>query len=218
MTPFLLSAVSLLVILWLIKKSIESTSRKRKNAPYPPGPKPKPLIGNVLNFLMSKGQEVYLEWGKKYQSNILYTSALGNDILILNKLEDAKKLLECWVRRYSDRPDIPTLKLQISQQNFWAEAAHGYYLLLLKKVREMLSQLLIDPENFEQHHKMLSISAPMITMYGYKVNSFEDPCIIAADESITAGSKLVLPGGTWLNTIPVLTKINGPLWFPGATT
>lgn len=204
--------------------------------------------------------------------NFVYASALGNNVLILNKIEDADELFERRAGIYSDRPVIPMLKLwvkqlhtlisdvimlfslgwdynfsflpygkswrfhrQICQQNFRAEAARGYYPLLLKKVHEMLSRLLTDPDKFEEHHKMwvlyphfsgifhrfryrLSISVPMITMYGYEVKSFEDPCIVAAEESIAAGVPFMLPGGTWLNTIPALTKINLPLWFPGATT
>jgi len=42
--------------------------RRRKDAPYPPGPSPKPLIGNILDFPLVKVPETYLEWGKKYNS------------------------------------------------------------------------------------------------------------------------------------------------------
>lgn len=62
----------------------------------------------------------------------------------------------------------------------------------------------------------LSISIPMITMYGYEVESFQDPCIVAAEESVAVGGDLLLPGRSWINTFPVLRYV--PPWFPGATT
>ena len=58
----------------------------------------------------------------------------------------------------------------------------------------------------------------MMTMYGYDVKSFEDPCIVAAEGGITAGTPFLVPGGTLINTFPILAKIKVPLWLPGAST
>lgn len=43
------------------------TSRKQRR-PYPPGPKPKPIIGNSLDLPTTDLPNVYVEWGKKYNS------------------------------------------------------------------------------------------------------------------------------------------------------
>lgn len=53
-------------------------------------------------------------------------------------------------------------------------------------------------------------------MYGYDVDSVEDPCIQAADESIFTSSKLFLPGGSLVNLFPFIRYI--PAWVPGATS
>lgn len=63
-----LSVVGLFLIVWIAKKLVESSSVNRQNVPYPPGPKPKPVIGNALDIPTSNAHEVYLEWGKRYQS------------------------------------------------------------------------------------------------------------------------------------------------------
>ncbi|KAF8889559.1 cytochrome P450 [Gymnopilus junonius] len=209
------------LIVW---KVISYWLKNSQSAPYPPGPKPKPLIGNALDLPTSSSPEMYVEWGKKYQSDFVYASAL-----------DADEILDRRARKYSDRPALPILKLMdwewnlasqrygaswrfhrtICQQNFRAVAARDYYPPILEKTHEMLHRLLEDPDNFEEHNKMLSISIPMMTMYGYEVKSFQDSCIVAADESLRLGASLLLPGGTWINVIPALRYI--PSWFPGAT-
>jgi hypothetical protein len=35
---------------------------------YPPGPKPKFLIGNALDFPKDNARRVFAEWGRKYNS------------------------------------------------------------------------------------------------------------------------------------------------------
>ena len=42
--------------------------------------------------------------------NVLYGSALGNHVVILNKWEDAEELLENRSVKYSDRPWIPMIE------------------------------------------------------------------------------------------------------------
>ena len=60
-------AVALLLI---IAAKLAYDSLKR-NAPYPPGPKPKFLIGNALDFPKDNARRVFAEWGKRYNSAIL---------------------------------------------------------------------------------------------------------------------------------------------------
>jgi hypothetical protein len=56
----------------------------------------------------------------------------------------------------------------------------------------------------------------MKTMYGYDVESIDDPCVVAADKSVTLGAKLFAPGGTLINIFPILAFV--PAWFPGASS
>jgi hypothetical protein len=56
----------------------------------------------------------------------------------------------------------------------------------------------------------------MKTMYGYDVESIDDPCVTSADKSITLGAPLFLPGGSFINVFPILASI--PPWFPGAAS
>jgi hypothetical protein len=117
----LFAAFALLVFL---KFAIDKLSSVR-HGPYPPGPKPKPLIGNMFDFPIKEASEVYMEWGRKYGStliislafkshnvdpgDVLYGSAFGNHVVILNKWKDAEELLENRSAKYSDRPWIPLI-------------------------------------------------------------------------------------------------------------
>lgn len=56
----------------------------------------------------------------------------------------------------------------------------------------------------------------MKTMYGYDVESVNDPCIATADKSVALGSPLLLPGASMINVFPILAFI--PAWFPGASS
>jgi len=49
----------------LLRKYVASW---KKHPPYPPGPKPKPFIGNILDFPTEDVPIAYVEWGKKYNS------------------------------------------------------------------------------------------------------------------------------------------------------
>jgi len=56
----------------------------------------------------------------------------------------------------------------------------------------------------------------MKAMYGYDVQSIDDPCVTGADKSVTLGAPLFLPGGSFINVFPFLASI--PAWFPGASS
>ncbi|KAF8959261.1 cytochrome P450 [Flammula alnicola] len=219
-----------------LNKLVNKLTTSGRRAPYPPGPKPRFLVGNLFDLPSHDSAKIYIEWGKKYNSNILHASALGNHIVVLNKREDADELFERRSKKYSDRPVIPTIKMmgwernvalipygddwrmhrKICQQNFRQEAAPKYYPIQLEKVKQFLRGLLESPERFEDHSKMFSVSIFMSTMYGYNVESLDDRCIKVADESLTIGAKLLLPGASLINIFPFLRHI--PPWFPGATS
>ena len=57
------------------------------------------------------------------------------------------------------------------------------------------------------------MTVPMSLMYGYIPESFDDPAIEAAEESVRLATTLLLPGSTLANVFPFLTKL--PAWLPG---
>ncbi|KAF9562107.1 cytochrome P450 [Agrocybe pediades] len=204
--------------------------------PYPPGPRPKPFIGNVLDFPLVNAAERYADWGKQYNSGILHLEALGNHIIILNSVEDADELLEKRAENYSDRPVMPMVKLmgwdftmilmphndewrlhrRITHQNFRQAEAPKYYPIQTQKVHELLRNLSEKPEESDDHNKLLSISFPLSAMYGYNARSLDDPFIKIADKIATTAASVLHPGGNFVDIFPILGKV--PAWVPGATS
>jgi hypothetical protein len=53
-------------------------------------------------------------------------------------------------------------------------------------------------------------------MYGYNVESIDDPFVIGADKSVTLGLEFLVPNASLINVFPMLSFI--PAWFPGASS
>lgn len=105
--------------------------QKRRQYKFPPGPSPKPIIGNALDVPAQKPWLTYLKWSKEHNSGFFFsrlvvrghlkTYATAGDIIglktmnmhmiVLHKIKDAEMLLEKRSSIYSDRPILPVVKL-----------------------------------------------------------------------------------------------------------
>ena len=120
-------AAPLLVVI-LFKTLVGSLISRQKHGPYPPGPKPMPIIGNLFDLQIKESGPEYAEWSRKYQSKshrftvqwrshfhctggICFATAFGNNVLIVNKQADADELFERRAKLYNDRPQMPMIKL-----------------------------------------------------------------------------------------------------------
>lgn len=59
-----------------------------RNYPLPPGPKPLPIIGNVLDLPRSREFATYHKWSKMY-GDVVHAQAFGQHIVILNSVQAA---------------------------------------------------------------------------------------------------------------------------------
>ena len=154
MHAFLPLLLGLFVFL-LFRKLIISKKRQR---PCPPGPKPKPIIGNAFDIPTTDLSNVYIKWGKKYNSesnystcpfahmwaigSIVHTRALACHFAAVNKLEAAIELLDRRAGKYSDRPEYPILKLWDNTQS----AIKSYLTLSSRRWAGITTLLLCDTE------------------------------------------------------------------------
>ncbi|THU76424.1 hypothetical protein K435DRAFT_704891 [Dendrothele bispora CBS 962.96] len=87
---------------------------QRFKFPLPPGPKGLPIIGSLLDSVLysnSSSTEAhepdwkkYLDLGKKFNSDVIHISVLGDHMVILNSANAVNELLEKRSGIYSDRP------------------------------------------------------------------------------------------------------------------
>ncbi|KAF8342442.1 cytochrome P450, partial [Amanita rubescens] len=224
----LFGLATILVLIW----------HKKPHLPYPPGPPPKPIIGNVLEIPTEMPWIKYLEWSKRLNSDIIHMSAFGKHIVVLHKMEDINELMEKRSAIYSNRPYIPatellgidTITIVIpygaewrKHRNFLHEGLRKEQMPLYEgthtdQVRLMIDQLLDNPNDFRDQCRWLSVAITMSTTFGYDIPAGDlyHKYITSAERILAAAVALCHPSGTIINAIPFLRHI--PPWFPGAFT
>jgi hypothetical protein len=67
---FLSFLVAVIIIIVVAKQAYNSLKRNARSLKFPPGPNPKFLIGNALDFPKGDVGRVFAQWGKKYNSAV----------------------------------------------------------------------------------------------------------------------------------------------------
>ena len=104
--------------------------QRRCGLPYPPGPRPLPLVGNLLDIPKEFSWLTYTQLSKKYGTNYFAVSVhwhltegmpgdiisfrvFGQVIVVLNSIKASKDLVEKRPDIYSDRPLIPIFDMYV---------------------------------------------------------------------------------------------------------
>jgi hypothetical protein len=95
--PYLAGTVAGLLVLGALKRRAA-----RRSLPLPPGPKPLPLIGNLLDIPNNMEWLTYQAWNERY-GDVVYVEALGQKIVILGSATAVNDLMERRSAVYSDR-------------------------------------------------------------------------------------------------------------------
>ncbi|KAH9170547.1 cytochrome P450 [Lactarius sanguifluus] len=160
----------------------------------PPGPRGLPLIGNALE-LRDKLWLFQSDCKQKYE-DVMYLSALGQPILVLNSLKAVAELFDRRGTIYSSRPRLimaqeivagnllfPFLShvddrwrrnRRAAHQGLTKAAVRGYHNLLRKEGILLTSALLADPGALEKHFQRTAASATMSILYDYPTLRTED--------------------------------------------
>ncbi|KAI6155470.1 cytochrome P450 [Pisolithus tinctorius] len=207
---------------------------KVKGLSFPPGPRALPLVGNLLSLNTAEPWLSYTEWGKKY-GDLLYVRLLGQNFIILNSENIARKLLDQRSSIYSDRPVIPTntlfgvdfstvmlrygdewrLHRKLFHQALRPESDLRYREVYFTGAQRLLVNILEAPAYFDTHLKDFVASNVMALAYGYEVEMRDDPIVRTVRELVDLLTKALSPERTAaLAAFPFLQHL--PDWFPGA--
>ncbi|KAI0654156.1 cytochrome P450 [Cubamyces menziesii] len=201
-----------------------------------PGPKPKILIGNLID-LPSGGHEwiQYAALARKYASDVLYFTVLGTPLLVINSFEAARELLDKRGAVYSDRPRLVMIKELMEwdwnvalmsygkrfsayrravQQEFQPTViAQSYHQVIVREIAAFLGRVLETPDSLVDHLKHMTGAIIMMVAYGHQVKSVDDP-FIAMNEAVREHAE-EHPGVALVDVFPILKYL--PTWFPGAS-
>ncbi|KAF7348404.1 hypothetical protein MSAN_01794400 [Mycena sanguinolenta] len=213
-----------------VLKRWKATSR----LPFPPGPRPKFLVGNLFDIPTEMPWITYTEWGKQY-GDVVHAQVFGQHILILNSIKAATELLEKRAILYSDRSTMPMIPLmgwdfsfafmphsdkwrerrRLFHQYFRRDAIPAYHSVYLRKIQDLLRGLLSTPADFATHTRTLAAAIILDSMYGYDIKSIDDRFARLSEEAIERLIENMLPGACIVNTLPFLRHF--PSWFPGCS-
>ncbi|KJA19119.1 hypothetical protein HYPSUDRAFT_44581 [Hypholoma sublateritium FD-334 SS-4] len=208
--------------------------RSRRNLPYPPGPPSKNYLSkNTSDISVPYVWCRYSEWAKEYGS-ILYLRTFGQQIIILDSLEDATELLERRSKSYSSRPIVPMYDLmglmqasvsmrlygeewrklrRIFQQAFKSDSSLEYRPIQTKKMHDLMYGLLQTQEDLESHVHTYAAAIILSVIYGYNVALNGDPFVKLVESTLEAFVSAGSPQWS-VNSLPFLRYI--PSWMPGA--
>ncbi|TFK83325.1 cytochrome P450 [Polyporus arcularius HHB13444] len=215
--------------------SVLLTRGRRSKRRHLAGPPPKFLVGN-LKDLPTGGHEwdQYAKMSELYGSDVLYMTALGTGLLVINSFEAAHDLLDKRGSVYSDRPRLVMIKelmkwdwnlilmsygkdfttyRRVVQQEFQpSTVSQLYHPIMATEVAALLDRLLTSPEDLIQHFRLMAGAIIMMVTYGHKVDSVDDKYVALAEAVREYSAQR--PGTELVDVFPILKYL--PSWFPGA--
>ncbi|KAH7913274.1 cytochrome P450 [Hygrophoropsis aurantiaca] len=228
--------VCALLVVGLTAKIITRARARKGKEPYPPGPPPLPLLGNVLDINVDHPWLTYTEWSATY-GDLIFTQILNQHIVVIGSEHVAKALLDKRSQIYSGRPlglvpinelfgvgfssifmpynDLWRLHRRLFHQAFRADAAPSFRPIQMRKSHQLLLNILSTPDNFAAHLQTLSTSIIMAIVYDYETAASDDPIVETVKRALELVIEEIRPEVTAiLSLFPILKHI--PAWFPGA--
>ncbi|KAG2069064.1 cytochrome P450 [Suillus decipiens] len=202
---FPISFVVVTALRWFIKK-------RRSDPSLPPGPVPIPLLGNILSIDTKEPWLTYTQWHAVY-GDLVFARILDQNAIVINSQHVARALLEKRSAIYSDRPYIATAEpcgwsisfaiigyndewrrcRRLFQQTFRPDSALKFRPMQMRRAREMIVNLVDDPEHYHSHFATLSSSVAMSTIYDYQLSARDDPLVHMMENAMTISLKMMTP-------------------------
>ncbi|KAG2053796.1 cytochrome P450 [Suillus hirtellus] len=217
-------------------KALDRLIKKRQNnAPLPPGPVPLPLLGSVLSIDAYEPWLTYTEWSAVY-GDLVFVRSLDEEMVVINSQHIAEALLDKRSRIYSDRPYLATLEpyglsinfsfiaygdewrlcRRLFHQTFRPESVTKFRPMQIKRARDIIVNLIDDPENYYDHFATFSLSVVMSAVYDYDIGARDDPMVQTVIKALVPGLTLITPErALMLKTFPFLLKV--PDWCWGSS-
>ncbi|OJA13744.1 hypothetical protein AZE42_01546 [Rhizopogon vesiculosus] len=205
------------LVIWVIGHR----SRENKSQSLPPGPPPKPFIGNYFDVSKTEAWKTFSQWRELY-GNLVYVNYLGNKLLILNDMESIRELLEKRSQKYSDRSSFVMAKYMGIEKNIafapygphWRQGRkliHGtinqevvqkYYSLQEDISAKLLRNLVEQPSEVMKHLHTATAQILASVTYGFSIDAPGNTSLDEFAETERMVLKGVVPGAYFVDMIP----------------
>ncbi|KAH9476206.1 Cytochrome P450 monooxygenase 98 [Psilocybe cubensis] len=223
--------VVLLVYSALRRRRVHRLANPR-NLPYPPGPKPLPIIGNLFDIARDNETATYQALARQY-GDLVFLSALGKHILFVNSFETANQLFEKRSANYSDRiqstmshelmgwgfslghmryGDRWRKHRRMFHHQFQQSVSPSFWPIQQREAHSLLRRLLHSPDRLDHHLRHNAAAVIMSVTYGITIESTDDKYIALAEKALEGMAKSAGPGAFLVDLMPSRTE-----WVPGAS-
>ncbi|KAG0697627.1 cytochrome P450 [Suillus ampliporus] len=231
-----LAILAVLPISFIGITAIRQFIKNRQNRPpLPPGPMPLPLLGNVLSINTKEPWLTYTQWRATY-GDLIFVRILDQDVVVINSQPVAEALMDKRSRNYSDRPYLATLEpygwlisfafigygdewrlaRRLFHQTFRPESSIKSRPMQMRLAREMVINLMDDPQHYHSHFATFTSSVAMLVIYEYQPSTRDDPLVRVVGHAQTLGLTVLTPErALLLKTFPFLLRL--PDWCWGSS-
>ncbi|KAL7925639.1 cytochrome P450 [Trichoderma austrokoningii] len=203
----------------------------------PPGPKPLPIIGNLLD-LPPAGTPEFQHWlkFKDLYGPLSSVTVLGQTMVIIHDREAAYEVMNKTSLKTSSRPKTVFAYELCGFEKFTSGRSYDATFRLHRKLmhqqagtrllaarfnkvqdvesRHLLQRILDDPENLFKHFKTEAGAIILKIVYGYSIDPHAaDPLVELVDKMMKNFSIAMTPMGNLVDIIPALQHL--PSGFPG---
>ncbi|KAH9476208.1 Cytochrome P450 monooxygenase 98 [Psilocybe cubensis] len=203
--------------------------------PYPPGPKPLPLVGNFFDIPRTNESATFQDLSKKY-GDLVYMSTMGVNILLVSSFKTAGDLFEKRSANYSDRFQSPMshdlmgwdfslsnmpygdrwrTHRRVFHHEFQPSMAPSYFPIQTREAHGLLRRFLRYPESLEYNLRQNAASLVMKVTYGIQIADINDPYVSIARTALEGAAVATSPGAFLVNFIPIHFEYSE--WIPKAS-